>query len=53
MKKPALTSTNALLFEGKESSALHVKTGFLQNDIVSMTRSLKICRKLCESVPIV
>ena len=46
VKKPALTSTNLLFFEGKESSAVHVKTGFLQNDIVSMTRSLKICRKL-------
>ena len=45
--------TDALLSEGKESSANRAKTGFRQNDKVSVTRSKKTCRKLYESVPIV
>ena len=48
-----MTVTDALLSEGKESSANHAKTGFMQNAKVSLTQNIRPCRKLFGSVPIV
>ena len=47
-----LTVTDALLSEGKEKSAIHAKTVFMQNAKVSLTQNLRPCRKLFGSVPI-
>ena len=44
---------DTLLSEGKESSANHAKTVFMQNFKVSLTQNIRPCRKLFGSVPIV
>ena len=48
-----MTVTDALLSEGKYSSANHAKTGFMQNAKVSLGQNIKQGRKLFGSFPIV
>ena len=48
----ALTVTDALLSEGKGSSANHSKFGFMQNAKLLLTQSIRPCRTLFRFVPI-